>query len=398
MVSANRSAISGYSQPHQFEPLLPQDPRGELAATAGAIARESARLTARAHPTTLDRLRELLRAMNSYYSNRIEGQSTHPLNIERALKKDFSKQPDTARLQRIAVAHLEAERELEQSEEEPLSAAFVIRSHAAMYGRLSVGDRTTPDGIIVEPGKLRSQQVTVGLHLPPVPEALDKFLARYEQAYRGATPAEARLVAIAAAHQRLAWIHPFVDGNGRATRLVTHRALMPISEGLWSICRGLARQRDDYYARLRDADSPRRGDLDGRGNLSEEGLYRWCRFFLDLCTDQIGFMGRLLDLDAMKDRILALVSFRSATGKVLKPQIALALHHVFAAGPLTRGEFKQLTGLSDRSAQRQVGALLTGGLLESVTPLGPVKFGMPLDALQFLFPDLYPEAATKPDH
>ncbi len=387
----------GYSEPRQFEPLLPSDPRNELATSAKEIARESARLSARAHPTTLARLRELLRAMNSYYSNRIEGQSTHPLNIERALKKDFSAQPDTARLQRIALAHLEAERQLETSADEPLTAAFTLQAHAAMYGRLSAEERTTPDGIVVAPGALRTQQVTVGRHLPPVPEALEKFLARYEEAYRGSTSAEARLIAIAAAHHRLAWIHPFVDGNGRATRLVTHRALSTISGGLWSICRGLARQRDDYYAGLRDADAPRRGDLDGRGNLSDEGLRRWCSFFLGICADQVGFMGRLLDLDAMKTRIFALVSFRAATLHVLKPEIALALHHVFAAGPVTRGEFKQLTGMSDRTGQRQLQALLADGLLESDSALGPVRFGMPLDALQFLFPDLYPEAATKPE-
>src|SRR4051812_31101115 len=106
MSSAIQSAPMGYSEPRQFEPLIPQDPQGALAARAFEIARDSARLSAKAHPTTLARLRELLRAMNSYYSNRIEGQSTHPHNIERALKRDFSHQPDTARLQRIALAHL----------------------------------------------------------------------------------------------------------------------------------------------------------------------------------------------------------------------------------------------------------------------------------------------------
>ena len=80
------------------------------------------------------------------------------------------------------------------------------------------------------------------------------------------------LIKAACAHQRLAWVHPFVDGNGRAARLQTHCALLPISFGLWSANRGLARRRDEYYARLAVADEPRRGDLDGRGNLSEEGL------------------------------------------------------------------------------------------------------------------------------
>lgn len=385
----------GYEHPHQMDPVLPRDAKGELARLAESIVRASAQLSGKTHPVTLARLRELLRAMNSYYSNRIEGQGTHPRNIERALEHDFSKQPGTARLQRIALAHLEAERELESLDVEPLSAGFALRAHAAMYERLKKSDRTTDEGLVVEPGQLREQQVQVAGHLPPLPEALPKFLARYEQAYAGAVHSDARLLRIAAAHHRLAWIHPFIDGNGRATRLVTHRALLPISEGLWSINRGLARHRDDYYALLRAADAPRRGDLDGRGNLSDEGLTAWCRFFLEQCLDQVSFMGRMLDLDTMKDRILALVTFRAETGRVLNRAVALALHHVFAAGPVTRGALKQLTGMTARTAQRQLAALLTEGLLESDTPQGPVRFGMPLDALQFLFPDLYPEAASK---
>ncbi len=386
---AQSSAPLGYSRGSQIEPFLPSDPG--LTALADQILKGSARLTARAHPATRKELRELLRAMNSYYSNRIEGQSTHPANIVRALNKDFADAPDTARLQRIALAHLDAERALEAAPTEPLSAAFVQQAHAEMYGRLGVEDRTTSDGLVIAPGALRHQPVTVGLHLAPVPESIEMFLGRYEAAYRTASSSSARLIAVAAAHHRLAWIHPFVDGNGRAARLVSHCALRPVSEGLWSICRGLARRRDDYYARLRDADGP------GRDGLSADGLARWCRFFLEVCADQVAFMGRLLDLDAMKDRILALITYRAETGKVLKREVALALHHVFAAGPVGRGDFKRLTGFSDRTGQRQLQALLTDGLLLSDSALGPVRFGLPLDALQFLFPDLYPEAATALD-
>ncbi|MCX7178128.1 MAG: Fic family protein, partial [Proteobacteria bacterium] len=106
--------IDRYTQPQQFEPLLPQQRLDELRRPARAVVERSLRLAGSAHPATMTSLRELVRAMNSYYSNRIEGQSTHPLNIERALRRDFSEQPDVARLQRLALAHIEAEQELEQ--------------------------------------------------------------------------------------------------------------------------------------------------------------------------------------------------------------------------------------------------------------------------------------------
>jgi Fic family protein len=390
-----------YTDPVQFEPLVPQEDVEGLRGRAAAIAEASLRLSGRVHPSTRGRLRELLRAMNSYYSNRIEGQSTHPLNIERALKRDFSAKPETARLQRIAVAHIDAEREIEERVEQgranPLTAAFAVDAHRAMYGRLSPADRTSADGVVVQPGEIRTRAVRVGEHVPPEPGAIPRFLGRYEEVYSPRRSYDERLVRIACAHQRLAWVHPFVDGNGRAARLVTHAAIYPLTGGLWSVSRGLARGRDAYYARLADADEPRRGDLDGRGNLSEEGLRRWCGFFFDVCEDQSAFMSRLLDLDGMKERIAALIAFRATADRRVRAEAVLPLYHLFASGPATRAEFRQLTGLGERTAQSLLSRLLATGLVESDTPLGPVRFGLPLDALQFLFPDLYPEAATRPD-
>lgn len=383
-----------FTQAHQFEPLLPGPAGVPLLGLAAEVISGSEALHGAAHATTRERLRELLRAMNSYYSNRIEGQGTHPLNIERALRDDFSARPDVARLQRVALAYLEAEQAMETlaAGVEPLSATFAASAHRAMYSLLAAEDRRTPEGKVLEPGELRTSRVTVGRHEPPGPAHLAAFLKRYDAVYGVKARAEERMISIACAHHRLAWVHPFDDGNGRAGRLVTHAALFPVTGGLWSLSRGLARKRDEYYERLAGADTARRGDLDGRGNLSLEGLVRWCRFFLEVCLDQVSFMTKLLDLDGIKDRLRALVLIK---GGKLKVEVALPLHHLFAAGPVTRGEFKQLTGLGERTAQAQLALLLKAGLLESRSALGPVRIGFPLDSLQYLFPDLYPEAATR---
>ena len=93
-------------------------------------------------------------------------------------------------------------------------------------------------------------------------------------------------------------------------------------------------------------------------------------------------------------RIRALIALRTHTKDRLREEAILPLHHLFAAGPLTRGEFKQMTGLGERNAQALLSKLLAQGLVETDSPLGPVRFGLPLDALQFLLPGLYPEAAT----
>lgn len=394
---AAQRAAALYREIHQFEPLLPQRELDQLRERSRGVVQASLKLGSSAHESTRVELVEIVRAMNSYYSNRIEGQGTHPRNIERALRKDFSDKPDVARLQRIAVAHIEAEKELEAQTAQGANAllsSFAIQAHKTLYGRLSKEDRTTKDGIVVEPGQLRSVDVDVGKHVPPAHESLPVFLKRFDEVYASKRGLDDMLIVIACAHQRFAWIHPFIDGNGRAARLQTHCALSSITSGLWSPNRGLARRRDDYYSRLSEADEPRRGDLDGRGNLSEEGLRLWTNFFMEVCEDQVSFMQKMLDLDNMKRRIEALITFRSTEDKTIRPEATLPLFHLFAAGPLTRGEFQQMTGLGERVARSLLSRLLAIGLVASDGPYASVRFSLPLDALQFLFPGLYPEAAT----
>ena len=392
------TAIAQYTQPHQMEPLLPQSRLEDLRSRSAHVIERSYRLAGAAHASTIASVRELVREMNSYYSNRIEGQNTHPANIKRALRQDFSDKPETAKLQRLALAHIEAERELERSGmtdlPQHLASGFLQRAHAALYSRLSEEDRTTDDGRIVQPGRLRGEQVAVGQHEPPPGEMVPRFLARLDEVYGRHCPMEDRLFTIAAAHQRMAWIHPFSDGNGRACRLQTHCALFPISAGLWSVSRGLARKRDRYYALLHAADGPRQGDLDGRGNLSEKALQAWCSWFIELCEDQVDFMGKMLELDGMKARVYALITFLSAQDKQTRMEAALPLYHLYLAGPTPRGEFQQMTGLKDRTARLLLSRLIELGLVVADSHVAPVRIAFPLSALQFLFPDLYPEAAA----
>jgi Fic family protein len=387
-----------YDSIHQFEPLLPTINNDALLHKAGGIVQSALALTSVGHYASRDTIKELVRSINSYYSNRIEGQGTHPANIERALNQDFSDHPDIAKRQRIALAHIDAERELEQRVAEGQSAIqsdFLVTAHEGLYSKLSQADRTTKDGHVVAPGALRTGDVKVGRHIPPTAGSVPQFLQRMDEVYGQEKGWERRLVAIACLHHRAAWVHPFFDGNGRATRLQTHCALWPLSGGLWSSSRGLARAQQDYYAKLINADAHRRGDLDGRGNLTAAGLTEWVDFFLGVCEDQVNFMTRMLDLDGMKQRIEALVTYRAAHDKEIRSEAILPLHHLFAAGPVSRGDFVQMTGLGERTGRNLLARLLATRLVVSDSARGPVRFGLPLDALYLLLPELYPEANTR---
>jgi Fic family protein len=395
--------VSTYTQPHQFEPLLPQGGLDELALRTRQVVEASHQLQGSAHPATRQALQELVRSMNSYYSNRIEGQGTHPLNIDRALHQSFSDQPDVARRQRLALAHIQAERELEtlcSGEGQALGSAFLVRAHHSLYSRLGPEDRMTEEGHAIEPGVTRSADVTVYRHQPPTSDSVPRFLARADAVYARPWGLDRLLVAIACAHHRLVWVHPFLDGNGRASRLQVHCALHRLTGGLWSVNRGLARKRDEYYRCLSAADMPRQGGLDGRGNLSERMLLQWCEFFIATCEDQAAFMAGMLDLAEMKKRLAALMLVRSQTDQRgdYRPEAVLPLHHVWAAGPVGRGEFVQMTGLGERTGRKLLSRLLADGVLVSDSPKGEVRIGLPLDALHILLPNLYPEAAMKEQH
>ena len=147
------------------------------------------------------------------------------------------------------------------------------RFYAAVPDDLRWVDNPGAKPLPVVPGELRRRDVQVGEHVGVSPGAVPRFLRRFEDVYSRLGKTET-VLATAAAHHRLAWIHPFLDGNGRVVRLMSHAMLLETLEtgGVWSIARGLARNVQAYKSHLANCDLGRRNDLDGRGTLSEEAL------------------------------------------------------------------------------------------------------------------------------
>lgn len=400
--------IERYDAPHQFEPLMPEASKLEpLLERASELVHAATALGAVAAPAAQSELRALLRSMNSYYSNRIEGEHTRPSDIERALQKDFSSNAELARKQRLAVAHIQTERQCEDALDAMVSvgkaatpwlysAEALTWLHRQMFSGLDEQDLALADGSVMIPGELRTRPVAVGRHEAPAHAALGLFVERWSQVYGQVRKGEASIVAAAASHHRLLWVHPFLDGNGRVARLHTHLLLhsMGLSKGLWSPLRGFARTEDRYKALLQAADEHRRGDLDGRGNLTQGGLIGWIDYTLDVCIDQVEFMARQLDIQGMSDRIAAALAFDETTLKSgVRREALIALHYLFATQKeLGRADFKTMTGLGDRVATSLLSALLRRGFLRSDTPYGNLRFAVPRHALRFYFPALWPEA------
>lgn len=397
-----------YDHPTQMEPLLPSEARlAPVLERAHDLIRQADRLAGWSRTSALTGLRQLLRAMNSYYTNKIEGQHTLPLEIEQALRNDYAKDVDKARRQRLALAHMATELQIETRWSEwdaqrVWSAETVCDIHQDLFARLPEADLEQGSGAdrqLLVPGQIRQREVSVGRHAAPATAALPAFMARWAQVYGGVRRGEMQIVAMAAAHQRLAWIHPFLDGNGRVARLHSHLVLghLGLTNGLWSPLRGFARSHESYYAHLAAADEPRAGDLDGRGNLTEGGLLNWINYVIGVCIDQVEFMTSLLSLDGMKDRIAACLSFEEQVVRQgVRTESLRALHYLFSTqSELDRADFKAMLGLGDRLATAQVSALLSRGMLLTDSPYGKLRFGVPQHALRFYFPNLWPEAEAQ---
>jgi Fic family protein len=343
-------------------------------------------------------LATLVRAMNCYYSNLIEGHDTHPVDIERALRQDYSKDARKRDLQLEARAHIAVQRWIDEGglKTRAVTADGLRETHARFCQLLPddllfVEDPHTKERLRVVPGELRSRDVEVGRHLAISPGAVPRFLQRFEKAYGSLGKTDA-IVAAAAAHHRLLWIHPFLDGNGRVARLMSHAMLLELLDtgAVWSVARGLARKANEYKKLLANCDQPRRNNLDRRGNLSEEALADFTRFFLEVCIDQVTFMEDLMQPARLRARILIWAEEEMRMG-ALPQKSAAILEAALYRGELPRGEAAAIIGGSERNARRVVSALIDTGALTSDSSRAPLALAFPAALAARWMPGLFPD-------
>jgi Fic family protein len=386
--------------PPAMEPLLLGDRhRGPLTDLTLDLTQKSAAFRASLPASTIDSLADLVRAMNCYYSNLIEGHHTHPVDIERALKNEYSTDTHKRDLQLEAKAHIAVQEWIDRGglkSRHALTVEGILEIHRRFCELLPedllwAEDPKTQERLRVVPGELRSRDVKVGRHITISPGALPRFLNRFEEVYAATGRSEA-ILSTAAAHHRLLWMHPFLDGNGRVARLMSHAVLLEVLDtgGVWSVARGLARNVQKYKEHLANCDLPRRNDWDGRGTLSEEELASFTRFFLTVCIDHVTFMQSLVQPDRLRTRILNWADQESKRGQ-LPPKSGQILEAVLYRGELPRGEADVVVGTGERQARRIVSALLEKGVLTSENSRAPLRLVFPAALAGHWMPGLFPD-------
>jgi Fic family protein len=384
-----------------FEPLMISEGargRGELNDMALELATRSEGFRRSLPEPIVSALSDLVRSMNCYYSNLIEGHNTHPIDIERALNNDYSADPEKRNLQLEAKAHIAVQRWIDEGgmQEAPTSPEAVCEIHRRFCELLPpellvVEDPSTKEDVPVIPGELRTRDVQVGRHIAISPGAVPRFLERLHDGYCRLGRIDS-ILAAACAHHRLLWVHPFIDGNGRVARLMSYAMLRSSldTRGLWSVARGLARTVKAYKGHLAACDLPRRNDLDGRGTLSEEALTEFARYFLSTCIDQVAFMEGLMKPDRLRDRIMIWTE-EQIRADILPPKSDVVLKTILYQGVLERGEVASLLGVSDRAARRVTSALLDVGALTSESTRAPLYLAFPAKFADRWMPGLFPE-------
>lgn len=403
------------TSPTRIEPARLEELSGDIADLVAEISSKAESLGKLLHPRTAANLANLVRIMNTYYSNLIEGNNTRPRDIELALaglSEDGNRDLLTE-----AVAHFRVQEMIDKAAEsgvlaDPADLDFILKLHRDFYAgashkMLTIG--ISEKSFLMTPGEWRQPDqpdVAVGDHIPPSSHEVPAFMEYFHRRFAFAPPPGARLtavgpgkarriVAMATAHHRFNWIHPFPDGNGRVSRLMSHAMAHEAgigAHGLWSVSRGLARGlipgpegRIEYKQHMAWADEPRQGDRDGRGNLSLKALELFTTWFLKTCLDQIQYMSSLFEIDTLSKRLERHI----ANSEGFPVEANWLLQEALIRGEFERGEAERITRLPERSARRILADLTRAGLLCSETPKGPVSLRFPADTLETLFPRLY---------
>lgn len=397
----------------KFAPHMPLSLQGtlsnELVQKAQKLSIESARLSGNYPQQILDAIKELLLIVNSYYSNLIESEGTHPHDIQKAMKKEYALDEKNHRLQLLAIAYIDMQKELAKTlpnkETSPYSTEFIRYVHKAFYGKeemqpfLRIAHPLTGATILMTPGAWREHDVKVGVHIPPTHSEVAVTMQHFEHLYKRQNydePLTHEIIKAFASHHRLVWIHPFLDGNGRVSRLILDALLHAAGVegyGLWSISRGLAKHQSVYKKELKYADMIRQGATDGRGPLSLRGLESFVDFMLETALDQVAYTASIVKMQTLSTRIENYVKY-SLDGMYevkLPKESAVIFKELLLKGELIRSDIDRLLKISESKRTKLLRELIQKDFLSSTSHKSPVKLKFNTHFAQEIFPDLIPK-------
>lgn len=138
--------------PARLEPCALDSFPAPLADSISAITGVAASLGSRLHPHTAASLASLVRVMNCYYSNLIEGHDTRPRDIERALFNQLETAGERRNLQLEARAHVRLRKPSTKAMPRPLSKSR--RRRVSSVGCIGSSTSTRPTSCLPSPARM----------------------------------------------------------------------------------------------------------------------------------------------------------------------------------------------------------------------------------------------------
>jgi len=394
----------------EFTPIIPKKLNRSINSKHLKLAEEicikSAILKGSHNQYILNEIVSLLRKTNSYYSNRIESEGTHPIDIDKAMRKEFSDDEKKRNLQKLSLAHIDVQKYIENHvyntnsiyEKDfilDIHKQFYIQDGMESYLNIQYGDLKSE----MTPGTLREMDVSVGNHKAPSKEKVNNLLIHFDNMYNKSkhlSKAEQLIYALCS-HHRLVWIHPFLDGNGRVSRLFLDYLLFKIGldgYGLWNISRGLARDVENYKSSLQYADMIVQGAQDGRGALSNRGLDSFLTFMLETALDQVKYMNKYLKIDSLGNNIEKYVKLSQSGLFDIEPlpkYSELLFKELLIKGSISRGEVGNIIGKSTRTATTLVSKLIKADFLSSKSHKEAISLKFNSHFASYIIPELIPQ-------
>lgn len=249
-------------------------------------------------PYIFFQLKNIFQMLESLGSARIEGNVTTLAEFVEKIIETPSKETTDESLKEIfnieqAIDFIENN----VNKKTNFNRAFLSEVHKLLVSGLT----PPPDGEGSRyPGELRRFNVTISnsSHVPPDHTKLLDYMEELLNFVNQDIGTQYHLLAIALAHHRMAWIHPFDNGNGRMVRMFTYAQL--IKQG-FQVKGGrilnptaiFCMDRNKYYDMLALADSGENGKT-----------LEWCLYMLEGLKTEIEKIDKLLNLDYMTNNIL----------------------------------------------------------------------------------------------
>lgn len=249
-------------------------------------------------PYIFFQLKDIFQMMESLGSARIEGNHT---TLAEFVEKIIDQEPKNTKDESLREI-FNIERAIEFIENNIKENGQITRAHISEIHKIIVDGLTPPlqgEGSRY-PGELRPIDVQIkgSLHVPPevikVPEYFEELISFVNQE----TDPQNDLLLTALSHHRMAWIHPFDNGNGRLIRMFTYALLIKqgfkVRDGrILNPTAIFCMDRNKYYEMLSLADTG-----------EKEKVLQWCLYVLDGLRKEIEKIDNLLDLKYMTENIL----------------------------------------------------------------------------------------------